>query len=206
MKLDYVLVIGIGGSYVGVKAGVDFCTQPFDQSKPKIIWVSNISATFLCSLQQMLAKKQFAIIATSRSGTTLEPALAFHLFREQLEKQVGVKSATKLITVITSDTNSNLYKLAKNKKYTIFPIPADVGGRFSTLSPVGMFPMMIKNIDALALIRGASQALKDTKNRLVSSNSAFRYACYRHYFRTKLKLQIENFIVYDPNLVFCGEM
>jgi glucose-6-phosphate isomerase len=132
--------------------------------------------------------------------------LSFYLFRELLEKNIGAIQAAKLIVAITSDENGNLYKLAKTKKYTIFPIPSDIGGRFSTLSPVGMFPMMLKNIDSLEILRGATQALKDTKEHKITKNSAFLYACYRHYFKVQQKLQIENFIIYDPSVAFMGEM
>jgi glucose-6-phosphate isomerase len=142
----------------------------------------------------------------SKSGTTLEPALAFRIFRKQLEKNVGINQASKLIVAITDYKKGTLHDFAVSQKYTMFGIPDDIGGRFSTLTAVGLFPMILKGIDPLQLLKGAHQALKDTQSSSLNTNTAYLYACYRNYFYTRKHINVENFIVYDPTLVFVSEM
>jgi glucose-6-phosphate isomerase len=153
-----------------------------------------------------LNKQKFAIIVISKSGTTLEPALAFQLIRKQLEKNVGAANLNKLIVAITDYHKGTLHDFAKEQGYTMFGIPDNVGGRFSTLTAVGLFPMLLKGIDPIQVLKGAKQALKDTESPSLLMNSAFLYACYRNYLYKNRKLSVENFVVYDPNLTFVAEM
>jgi glucose-6-phosphate isomerase len=150
--------------------------------------------------------EKFGIVVISKSGTTLEPALTFRLFRDLLQKTIGISKLHKYIVAITDKTKGTLHDYAKHRHITSFNIPDDIGGRFSTLTPVGMFIFILKGLDPLMLLKGAKQAVKDTSSEDVNDNSAFNYACYRHYFYTMKHLQIENFIVYDPSLQFVGEM
>jgi glucose-6-phosphate isomerase len=153
-----------------------------------------------------LEHEKFAIIVISKSGTTLEPAISFRIFRELLQKNVGISKLHKYIVAITDKTKGTLHDFAKHRHITTFSIPDDVGGRFSTLTPVGMFVIILKGLDPLMILKGARQAIKDTSDNDISENTAFTYACYRHYFAMVKHLQIENFIVYDPSLQFVGEM
>ncbi|MDR2369828.1 MAG: glucose-6-phosphate isomerase [Mycoplasmataceae bacterium] len=206
MQMKYVLVIGIGGSYVGVRAAIDMCCGLFNEVAPKIIWMHNMSSTYVVSLTQKLAHEKFGIIVISKSGTTLEPAITFRIFRELLQKNVGISKLHKYIVAITDKNKGTLHDFAKHRHITTFGIPDDIGGRFSTLTPVGMFAIILKGLDPLMILKGAKQAVKDASNEEISENSAFTYACYRHYFSTIKHFQIENFIVYDPSLQFVGEM
>jgi glucose-6-phosphate isomerase len=155
---------------------------------------------------EKVQNEKFAIIVISKSGTTLEPALAFRLLRKTLEKKMGVAASRKNIVAITDYEKGTLHDLAKKNHYVTFGIRNDIGGRFSTLTPVGMFIMMVKGIDTLMVLKGAKQALNDTSSSTLDNNSAFLYACYRHYLHTVKQMNIESFIVYEPSLTFVGEM
>jgi glucose-6-phosphate isomerase len=145
-------------------------------------------------------------VVISKSGTTLEPALGFRLVRKQLEKNLGTTNISKFVVAITDYHKGTLHDFAKAQGYTMFGIPDNIGGRFSTLTAVGLFPMILKGIDPLQVLKGAHQALKDTDSPSLAMNSAYLYACYRNYLYKNKKLSVENFIVYDPNLTFVAEM
>jgi len=205
MGLKYVVVIGIGGSYIGVKAAIDMCTDPFNDEKPEIIYLPTISSSYVIGLLNKLKQQKFGIVVISKSGNTLEPSIGFRLFRQLLEKNVGKSAARNLIVAITDANEGILHDLAKHNGYTMFSIPSNIGGRYSTLTPVGMFTMILKGLDPLKILAGAHQALKDLETCDLQENSAYLYACYRHYFYTKLNYQVENFIVYSPDLLQIGE-
>jgi glucose-6-phosphate isomerase len=153
-----------------------------------------------------MTNKKFGIIVISKSGTTLEPALSFRIFRKLLERNVGVNQSRKYIVAITDYEKGTLLSLAKKNHYVTFGVPNDIGGRFSTLTSVGLFPLALKKIDLLAIYRGAKQALNDNSfDKKLINCTAFLYACYRHYLSTHKKNIIENFIVYDPTLEFIAQ-
>lgn len=204
LGVNNVVVIGIGGSYVGVRAAIDMCCGQ-SKKNPSIIWIHNMSSTYITETLNDVSKQKFAIVVISKSGTTIEPTIGFKLFREALVKQLG-KQANKYIVAITDKSKGVLFDYASKHKYTTFVIPDNVGGRFSVLTPVGMFVMILKQIDPLQLLKGAADAAKYVANSNIERNSAIQYAIHRHYFHTHKKLQIENFIVYDPSLQFVGEM
>jgi glucose-6-phosphate isomerase len=165
-----------------------------------------MAASYITNLVKKIQNEKFGIIIISKSGTTLEPAVAFRIFRGILQKNVGISKLHKYIVAITDKQKGTLHDFAKNHHITTFSIPNDIGGRFSVLTPVGMFTMILKGLDPLMILKGAKHAIKDTRDNDISENSAFLYACYRHYlFRIK-HYQIENFIVYDPALQFVSEM
>lgn len=205
MNIKDVVMIGIGGSYTGVRAGIDMCNIPFDDSHIKLHWVHNMSSTYLCGLKRKLTNKKFGIVIISKSGTTLEPALAFRIFRKLLEKNIGKEQSHKYIVAITDYEKGTLLELAKKNHYIHFGIPNNIGGRFSTLTSVGLFPLALKGINPLMIYHGAKQALKDNDSNKLSSCSAYLYACYRNYLLVHKKLSIENFIVYDPTLEFIAQ-
>jgi len=201
-----VCVIGIGGSYLGIRAGVDMLSPAFGNKKFNVIWVHNIANNYLVSLLKSLKNKKFGIIVISKSGTTMEPALAFHLLKDLLIKNVGEKETNKLIVAVTDHDKGTLHDLAVKNNWIRFTIPNDIGGRYSALTPVGMYLFVLLGFDYNQIIKGAIDASKKLINPSLKSNSAFMYACFRHYFKTKLDKQIENFIVYDPSLQFIGEV
>jgi glucose-6-phosphate isomerase len=182
------------------------CCGNFNKNRPQIIWVHNMAASYIVALKRMLNNEKFGIVVISKSGTTLEPAITFRIFRELLQKNVGISKLRKYIVAITDIEKGTLHDYAKQHHIATFGIPNDIGGRFSTLTPVGMFAMILKGLDPLMVLKGAKQAIKDTSDSDLNINTAFTYACYRHYLATVKNYQIENFIVYDPALQFVGEM
>lgn len=205
MNIKDVVIIGIGGSYTGVRAGMEMCGIPFDDSHMHLYWIHNISSTYLCGLKKKLSRKKFGIVVISKSGTTLEPALAFRIFKKLLEKNIGKSESHKYIVAITDYENGTLLELAKKNHYIHFGVPNNIGGRFSTLTSVGLFPLALKGINPLIVYHGAKQALNDNSSNKLSNCSAYLYACYRHYLLTHKKMSIENFIVYDPFLEFVAQ-
>lgn len=197
-KIKNVVVIGIGGSYIGIKAAIDMILG--DNTKMKIHFIHNIHPNFIAAKVKELDKQKFGIVVISKSGTTLEPAIGFRIFRKLLESNIGREKAAKFIVAITDQEKGTLHNFAQAKGYTMFPIPNNIGGRYSTLTAVGIFPMILAGIDHTKIFKGAMQAIEDLSDFNLRTNSAFLYATYRHYFYTIKKIQVENFIVYDPTL------
>lgn len=181
------------------------CNGVIGFQKTKIIYVHNMSSAYIADLIKKVGKNRFGIVVISKSGTTIEPAITFRLFSEIMKKNFGEEYTKKMIVAVTDAQKGTLHDLAKAKKWTSFVIPDDIGGRYSTLTPVGMFPMILAGLDPLEILKGAKKALDDTKSFNLRNNSAFMYACYRHYFYTRCKYNIENFVVYDPSLTMIGE-
>ena len=204
-KIKNILVIGIGGSYIGIKAAIDMINIPFIKKPFNITYVANISSSYIAGLLNSLGNEPFAIVIISKSGTTLEPAIAFNVFRSKLIQNVGIKRASELIVAITDKSKGTLYELSKANDYTMLSIPDNIGGRYSTLTAVGMFIFVLNGLDCNQILKGATDAFKHLSSTSLDENTAFLYACYRHYFYTKRKIQVENFIVYDPTLSFVGE-
>src|SRR5690606_10480247 len=143
--LDCLVVVGIGGSYLGAKAGLEFLQTPFKKSKPEIIFAGqNLSSNYLKNLLKYLNKKNYAINVISKSGTTTEPAIAFRLLKQHIENKYGLEEARKRIFATTDKARGALYQLALNEGYEKFVIPDDVGGRFSVLTAVGLLPFVFK--------------------------------------------------------------
>ena len=201
-NIKNVIVIGIGGSYIGVKAAIDMVLS--NNTKMKMHFIHNIHPNFITAKIKELEKQKFAIVVISKSGTTLEPAVGFRIFRKLLEAKVGQERAPKLIVAITDPEKGTLHNYARAKGYTLFPIPNNIGGRYSTLTAVGIFPMILAGIDPIRLLKGAIKATDDLSNSNLRTNSAYLYAAYRHYFYATKKIQIENFITYDPFLTMIG--
>ena len=199
LNLKYIVVIGIGGSYTGVKAGIDM-VKPYNYHSPKFIFIHNMSSSYMLAQLNHLKDKTYGIIVISKSGKTLEPAIAFRLFRKQLVKNIGVEKAKKLIVAITDKAKGTLHELAKASGYTMFAIPDDIGGRYSTLTPVGIFPMAVAGLDINKILSGAKQCLRDLQQPNIKQNTAYLYACLRHYMYEHKKLNIEQFNVYEPAL------
>ena len=204
---DYVVCIGIGGSYLGAKAVIEALSDSFATLKqhngPQVLFAGqNIGEDYLYELQSLLSNKKFGIIVISKSGTTTEPAIAFRLLKEQLEKQVGKAEASKRIVAITDANRGALRKLATEEGYKTFVIADNVGGRFSVLTPVGLLPIAVAGFDIKALIDGArtmEAASLNGENNCVAAYAATRNALYR------AGKKIEILVNYNPKLHFLGE-
>lgn len=204
---DYVVCIGIGGSYLGAKAVIEALSDSFATLKqhngPQVLFAGqNIGEDYLYELQSLLSDKKFGIIVISKSGTTTEPAIAFRLLKEQLEKQVGKAEASKRIVAITDANRGALRKLATEEGYKTFVIADNVGGRFSVLTPVGLLPIAVAGFDIKALIDGArtmEAASLNGENNCVAAYATTRNALYR------AGKKIEILVNYNPKLHFLGE-
>lgn len=207
-QYDYLVVIGIGGSYLGAYAAIQMLTNPFpkqDREGTKVIFVGqNMSQLYIYQAFEFLKDKNFAVNVISKSGTTLEPALAFRLFRLFLEEKYGVDKARERIYVTTDRSCGILHRLSLEKGYEMFEIPDDIGGRFSVLTPVGLFPIAVAGISIEDMIQGAKYALEHMKSANVDENIAYEYAMYR-YLLYKSGKKIEIFTNYEPCLHGFGE-
>lgn len=204
---DTVVVIGIGGSYLGAKAVIEALSDSFaayrNDVKPHILFAGqNIGEDYLYELSDYLKDKKFGIIVISKSGTTTEPAIAFRLLKEQLEKQLGREEASKRIVAITDAKRGALRSLATQEGYKTFVIDDNVGGRFSVLTPVGLLPIAVAGFDIHALINGAAEFEKETlsgANDMSSLYARTRNALYRAGKKTEILVN------YNPKLHFFGE-
>ena len=203
---DTIVVIGIGGSYLGAKAVIEALSDSFAayrNTTPKVLFAGqNIGEDYLYELQDYLKDKKFGIIVISKSGTTTEPAIAFRLLKEQLESQMGREEASKRIVAITDENRGALRSLATQEGYKTFVIPDNVGGRFSVLTPVGLLPIAVAGFDIHALVAGAAEFEKET---LTGANTDSKlYAMTRNaLYRAGKKTEI--LVNYNPKLHFFGE-
>ncbi len=206
---DTVVAIGIGGSYLGAKAVIEALNNSFDayissSEAPKVLFAGqNIGEDYLYELQQYLADKRFGIIVISKSGTTTEPAIAFRLLKEQLERQMGKAEASKRIVAITDAKRGALRQLATEEGYKTFVIEDSVGGRFSVLTPVGLLPIAVAGYDIEALVNGAREMQKATLEPNLENPSALYAATRNALYRAGKKTEI--LVNYNPKLHFFGE-
>ncbi len=201
---DVVLVIGIGGSYLGAKAALEALRPYFSRKGPEIIFVGHhLSGEYMEDLRDYLEDKSFSINVISKSGTTTEPAVAFRTFKTLLEKRYGTKEAAKRIVATTDKEKGALRALSDAKGYETFEVPDDVGGRYSVLSAVGLLPLAIAGIDVDAMLQGAEEAAKRYKEQSMQ-NPVYQYVLARHALYEKGK-KIEMFIHYEPKLHYLAE-
>ena len=207
---DTVVAIGIGGSYLGAKAVIEALSDSFAayrpgvQGEPKVIFAGqNIGEDYLYELQDYLKDKRFGIIVISKSGTTTEPAIAFRLLKEQLERQLGLDEARARIVAITDEHRGALRTLATEEGYKTFVIADNVGGRFSVLTPVGLLPIAVAGFDIRALIDGAAEMEKATAEPS-EANPALLYAATRNALYQAGK-KIEILVNYNPKLHYFAE-
>lgn len=200
---DVVVAVGIGGSYLGAKAVIDALSSSFDTHSKILFAGQNIGEDYLHELFQFLADKTFGIIVISKSGTTTEPAIAFRLLKENLEKKLGKHEAASRIVAITDQAKGALRKLADTEGYETFVIPDNVGGRFSVLTPVGLLPIAVAGFDIKALVEGACQMQKQTETP-TADNIAMQYAMTRNALYNAGK-KIEILVNYNPKLHFVAE-
>ena len=204
---EAVVAIGIGGSYLGAKAVIEAMQSNFAAYEPakgcRVFFAGqNIGEDYLAELQAYLSDKKFGIIVISKSGTTTEPAIAFRILREQLEKQLGREEACKRIVAVTDAARGALRTLADTEGYKTYVIPDNVGGRFSVLTPVGLLPIAVAGYDIHALVEGAAAMAKATLDG--DCNMALTYAMTRNaLYRAGKKIEI--LVNYNPKLHFFAE-
>lgn len=205
-----IVVIGIGGSYLGARAVIEALSpafkNKFERGNPDIIYAGhNLSEEYLSELLNLLNTIDYSIIVISKSGTTIEPAVAFRLLKAHIENKYGKDEASKRIVAVTDKSKGALRKLADDEKYKTYVIPDDVGGRFSVLTPVGLLPVACAGIDISLLIRGAKDMFDHiNKEKDIFNNPAFLYAGIRNILYRSWK-EIEIFVSYEPKLTYVTE-
>ena len=202
-ECEYVITIGIGGSYLGAKAVIEALSDHFAAYKcgngPKVLFAgNNIGEDYLYDLMDLVRGHKFGIIVISKSGTTTEPAIAFRLFKEMLEKQEGKEFAQRNIVAVTDARRGALRNLATQEGYATYVIPDNVGGRFSVLTPVGLLPIAVAGFDIRALVAGAVEIEKDGDEQVLN------YAIARNALYQNGK-KIEILANFAPRLHFLAE-
>ncbi len=208
-KSEFIVIIGIGGSYLGAKAVIEALSGQFEylrsnKENPHILFAGqNLSEDYHFELLEFLRDKKYSVIIISKSGTTTEPAIAFRLFRKDLENRFGKKEASKRIVAITDASKGALRNLTDQENYKSFIIDDDIGGRYSVLTPVGLLPIACAGFNIIEMVNGAKEMMQVTETKF-DRNPVFQYASIRHLFYTKNKT-IEILANYDPRLNFMAE-
>ncbi|HOJ80910.1 MAG TPA: glucose-6-phosphate isomerase, partial [Clostridiales bacterium] len=209
---DALVVIGIGGSYLGARAAIEALSHTFHnllpgdrRGAPEIYFVGNsISSTYIAELFELLEGKEISVNVISKSGTTTEPAIAFRVFREYLESKYGKAGAAKRIYATTDRARGALKKLADEEGYESFVIPDDVGGRYSVLTAVGLLPIAVAGVDIDEMMKGAADAADLYNNDDVAVNGCYQYAAVRNALYRKGKT-IEIMVNYEPSMHYFTE-
>ena len=209
---EVLIVIGIGGSYLGARAAIEFLRHGFynNVSKeirktPEIYYCGNsISGTYLQGLIDVVGDRDFSVNIISKSGTTTEPAIAFRIFKEMLEKKYGKAEAAKRIYATTDKAKGALKNLATEEGYETFVVPDDVGGRFSVLTAVGLLPIAVSGADIDKLMEGAAEGRKLALEQKFEENDALKYAALRNILLRKGK-SVEILANYEPSLHYVSE-
>lgn len=209
---EVLVVIGIGGSYLGARAAIEFLRHNFYnmvskeiRKAPEIYFAGNsISSTYLKHLIDVIGDRDFSVNIISKSGTTTEPAIAFRVFKEMLEKKYGKEEAAKRIYATTDKERGALKNLATEEGYESFVVPDDVGGRFSVLTAVGLLPIAVSGADIEKLMEGAASGREEALNADFAENGALQYAAVRNILHRKGKA-IEILANYEPSLHYVSE-
>ena len=209
---DVLVVIGIGGSYLGARAAIECLGHSFrnnlnkeERKTPEIYFAgNNISSTYLMDLLDVIKDKDVSLNVISKSGTTTEPAIAFRVLKEFLENKYGKDEAAKRIYATTDAKKGALKQVSDEEGYETFVIPDDVGGRFSVLTPVGLLPIAVAGIDIDAIMTGANDARVDFNNSNLEENDCYQYAVVRNILH-KIGKDIELLVNYEPSLHYLSE-
>lgn len=209
---DVLIVIGIGGSYLGARAAIEMLSHSFKSLLPKekrktplILFAGNsISPTYLSELIEAIDGLEVSLNVISKSGTTTEPAIAFRVLKDYMEKKYGTEEAKKRIYATTDKARGALKSLADSEGYESFVIPDDVGGRFSVLTAVGLLPIAVSGIDIEEMMKGAKTAMKDFSSSSLEENICYQYAAARNSLYRKGKTT-EIIVNYEPSLHYFGE-
>ena len=205
--VELVVVIGIGGSYLGAKCAIEALSHAFvrPEGHPQVVFAgNNLSEDYLAELMDLAKLRSTAVIVISKSGTTTEPAVAFRIFKEYLEQTYGKPAAAERIVAITDAKKGALKTLATQEGYKTFVVPDNVGGRFSVLTPVGLVPIAVAGYDIRALLKGAAE---EREALLVKSadNAAIQYAAMRNLLHSECGKAVEILVTYNPKLTFLAE-
>lgn len=209
---DALVVIGIGGSYLGARAAIESLTHSFynllpnsKRKTPQIFFAgNNISSTYMTGLLELLQDKDISVNVISKSGTTTEPAIAFRIFKELLEKKYGKEGAAKRIYATTDKSRGALRKLAEEENYETFVIPDDVGGRYSVLTAVGLLSIAVSGVDIDKMMEGAANAFDTYNTSDLSVNECYQYAAVRNALYRKNRVT-EIMVNYEPSLHYFTE-
>ena len=207
---DVLVVIGIGGSYLGARAAIEFCKGQMyngvrEAGIPEVYFVgNNISSAYLNDVVKIIGERDFSVNIISKSGTTTEPAIAFRIFKKLLEEKYGKEGAKGRIYATTDKARGALKALSDAEGYETFVVPDDVGGRFSVLTAVGLLPIAAAGVDIEAMMKGAQDAREVCKGGDMSTNPSFQYAALRNILYRKGK-GTEILVNYEPALTMMGE-
>ena len=209
---EVLVVIGIGGSYLGAKAAIEFLSHSFYNNLPKdkrktpeIYFAgTNMSGVYLQHLIDVVGDRDFSVNVISKSGTTTEPAIAFRVFKKMLEEKYGKEEAAKRIYATTDKAKGALKTLATAEGYETFVVPDNVGGRFSVLTAVGLLPIAAAGIDIDDLMAGAKDVMNDFANKNMNENQALQYAAVRNILHRKGK-DLELMVNYEPRVHYLAE-
>lgn len=209
---EILIVIGIGGSYLGARAAIEMLNHSFygllpkgKRNNPLVLFAGNsISSNYLSELMEAIEGREISVNVISKSGTTTEPAIAFRIFKDYMENKYGKEGAKKRIFATTDKEKGALKKLADAEGYETFVIPDDVGGRYSVLTAVGLLPIAVAGIDIDEIMKGAQAAREDFKNPKLEENYAYQYAAARNALYRKGKTT-EIVVNYEPSLHYFGE-
>ena len=204
---DVLVVIGIGGSYLGARAAIEFCKSQNRNltEKPQIIFAGNtLSSAALAEAVQLCEGKDFSVNVISKSGTTTEPTIAFRVFKELLEKKYGKEEAAKRIYSTTDKARGTLKELSDREGYETFVIPDDVGGRYSVLTAVGLLPIVVAGVDINKMMQGAADARAQLAEGDLNTNDCYKYAAMRNILYRKGK-KVEMMISYEPDYTMMNE-
>lgn len=211
-KADVLLVIGVGGSYLGARSAIEFLQHTFynrmerdRRQGPEIYFAGqNLSSAYLAHLLELVKDRSTFVNVVSKSGTTLEPAVAFRIFRQLLEEKYGKAGARERIIATTDRATGALKKLAEEEGYQTFTVPGHIGGRYSVLTPVGLLPIAASGINIDEIMKGACQGLELYGQRELDKNPSYQYAALRNIFYHKGKT-IELLAAYEPALTYFAE-
>lgn len=206
---DTVVVCGIGGSYLGARAGLEFLEPWLSQNRqgtgPAILFAGNsLSSWQLHTLLKALEEKRFSVIVVSKSGTTLETAVAFHILRAELVRRFGVQEASRRIVAVTDAEQGTLRDLSGKEGFTAFDLPRDIGGRYSVLTPVGLLPFAVAGINIRSMLQGAAEQREASLQLSPTANDALRYAATRRLLDGDGK-KVELLTNFEPCLHYVGE-
>ncbi len=204
-KCDVFVVCGIGGSYLGARAAVEMVNGLYSKDKVEMVFLGNtFSSTYIKQVLDYIADKEVCVNVISKSGTTTETALAFRLLKQFMEEKYGKEEARNRIVATTDKEKGTLKTIADKEGYETFVIPNDIGGRFSVITPVGLFPIAVAGIDIDALMSGVKKAYDDLSSPDLSKNDAYAYAVCRRILENQGK-NVEMLVTYEMQMTMVAE-
>ena len=205
--VDLVIVIGIGGSYLGARCAIEALSSSFVRKAdaPQVVFAgNNLSEEYLAELMDLASVRNTACVVISKSGTTTEPAVAFRIVKAYIEKTYGRTEAAGRIVAVTDEHKGALKTLATQEGYKTFVVPDNVGGRYSVLTPVGILPIVLAGFDIRAMLRGAAEE-RAALLKKSADNAAIKYAAVRNFLYSELGKKVEILVTFNPKLQYLGE-